>query len=113
MSDSYNRVNAVLKAATLTDDVTLIEYMKTTQLTIQAYNATGDPIPVDPSITVTVTPRLVGNPQGDAHAAITLGAGVNADSTLENKFLESMEITATAIPASTDKVVITVMQSVY
>lgn len=114
MGDKHQKYTAVLTASSLTDDKTLIEELKTTQYTVQAFDSSGDPITISGgSSTVTLSFRPVGNPSGNGRASVTVDVNSPTAATIENEFFESVGISLNAFPTGAEEVHVTIFQSIY
>ncbi len=114
MGDKHQKYTAVLTASSLTDDKTLIEEMKTTQYSVQAFDSSGDAITISGgSSVVTLNFRPVGNPSGNGRTAATVNVNSPTAATIENEFFESVDISLNSFPAGAEEVHVTIFQSIY
>ncbi|AUR81186.1 hypothetical protein Ares1_0009 [Vibrio phage Ares1] len=113
MSDTYNKVKVILKAGTLHEEVDLLPYMKTTQITAQCYDSNGDPATGNGGDTVGINAAPVGNPSGDSLDPATITLATPTIVKYPDTFLESCSITIGGIPTGVEEVHVTIMQSIH
>lgn len=108
MGDVYNRVTAVLTDTTA-EEKDLLGHLGKTQFAAQAFDSQGLAL-TNQTGTVTIQLRAVGNPTGDALADLSID--LSSPSVVSTEyFLESCEISISAIPPGAARVEVTVMQS--
>lgn len=108
MGDVYNRVTAVLTDTTAEEKV-LLEHLGKTQFVAQAYDS-NDAALTGLTGTITIELRAVGNPSGDALTDLSID--LSSPSVVNTTaFLESCELTLSALPSGAQRVEVTIMQS--
>lgn len=113
MSDTYNKVTAILKTGKLYEVVTLIPYMKTTQVVLQSYDANGNPVAGINGATVGVKPYLVGDPSGESLTPDTIPLDTPKAITYTDTFLAVCVLTIDSIPTGVEEIHITIVQSIH
>ncbi|QNJ59172.1 hypothetical protein [Vibrio phage vB_ValS_PJ32] len=112
MSDTFNKVVAVLKADNLADVKTLVPYLGKTQLAAQCYDNNGDPV-ANSAASITVTGHAVGNPTGDSIPAETINLASPSVVLFKDVYLGACALEIDAIPTGATEVHVTIMQSAF